>query len=136
MIDEACCTCATLLSVISPQYDEKTEKPTLQDRRLECCGRVICGNCIAVCTLDLSVPRASTDPLSKNNTRFASYCMYIFELGLPILNDFPSCKAYYGSRCLFGPLQILLLLRLLPRIRNADSEFSIGEPPIRKDAVQ
>ncbi|KAF6238488.1 hypothetical protein HO173_003456 [Letharia columbiana] len=59
MIDEACCcTCATLLSVISPQYDEKTEKPTVQDRRLECCGRVICGKCIA------------------DNPRFASYCPF------------------------------------------------------------
>ena len=44
----ACCTCATLLSTISPQYDEKSEKPLAHDRWLECCGRVICGNCIAV----------------------------------------------------------------------------------------
>lgn len=58
MIHEACCTCATLLSAISPQYDEKTEKPTLQDRRLECCGRVICGKCIV------------------NNARFAFYCPF------------------------------------------------------------
>ena len=49
MIDEACCTCAT---VILPQYDEKTEKPTLQVHRLECCGRVVCGDCIAVCFLE------------------------------------------------------------------------------------
>ena len=48
MADEACCTCASLLSVISPEYDEKTEKPVAQDRRLDCCGRVICGKCIAV----------------------------------------------------------------------------------------
>lgn len=48
MAEEACCTCATLLSAIPPQYDEKTEKPIAHDRRLECCGRVICGRCIAV----------------------------------------------------------------------------------------
>ena len=56
MLDEVCCTCARQLSAIAPQYDEKTEKPTEQDRRLECCGRVICGNCITT------------------NERFASYC--------------------------------------------------------------
>lgn len=46
--EEACCTCASLLSTILPQYDEKTEKPGANDRRLNCCGRVICGKCIAV----------------------------------------------------------------------------------------
>jgi hypothetical protein len=45
---EACCTCATLLSSITPLYDSKTEKPVAQDRRLECCSRVICGTCIYV----------------------------------------------------------------------------------------
>jgi hypothetical protein len=49
MMEEACCACAALLSTILPQYDEKTEKPKALDRRLECCGRVICGNCIGVC---------------------------------------------------------------------------------------
>lgn len=48
MAEEACCTCATLLSAIPPQYAEKTEKPIANDRRLPCCGRVICGACIAV----------------------------------------------------------------------------------------
>lgn len=48
MSGEACCTCATLLSTITPQYDEKTEKPIAQDQRLSCCGRVICGSCILV----------------------------------------------------------------------------------------
>ncbi|MCJ1258191.1 hypothetical protein MMC24_006022 [Lignoscripta atroalba] len=56
MAEEACCTCASLLSKIPLQYDEKTEKPVAQDRRLDCCGRVICGRCI-----------------SKND-RFATYC--------------------------------------------------------------
>lgn len=47
-MSEACCTCATLLSNVSPEYDEKTEKPKAYDRELECCGRIICGNCINV----------------------------------------------------------------------------------------
>jgi hypothetical protein len=49
MADEACCTCATLLSNITPLYDEKSEKPATLDRRLDCCSRVICGPCIYVC---------------------------------------------------------------------------------------
>ena len=48
MAEAACCTCASLLSNINPEYDEKTEKPVAQDRRLNCCGRVICGKCITV----------------------------------------------------------------------------------------
>ncbi|KAJ0301915.1 hypothetical protein COL5a_007839 [Colletotrichum fioriniae] len=55
--DEACCTCAKLLSSV-PRYSAATEKPLPDDRRLECCARVICGNCI------------------HENTRFASYCPY------------------------------------------------------------
>ncbi|KAL3425996.1 hypothetical protein PVAG01_02787 [Phlyctema vagabunda] len=57
-MDEACCTCATPLSKVSPLYDEKTEKPVALDRRLDCCGRVICGNCI------------------HKNSRFATYCPF------------------------------------------------------------
>jgi hypothetical protein len=55
-MEESCCTCATLLKNILLQYDEKSEKPKALDRRLDCCGRVICGNCIA------------------DNPRFATYC--------------------------------------------------------------
>jgi hypothetical protein len=55
---EACCTCATLLSSIPPTYDEKTEKPTVHERRLECCGRAICARC------------------TTDNPRFATYCPY------------------------------------------------------------
>lgn len=55
---EACCTCATVLSAIPPLYDEKSEKPLAQDRRLDCCGRVICGSCIT------------------KNSRFATYCPF------------------------------------------------------------
>lgn len=58
MTEEACCTCAKLLSAISPLYDEKTEKPFTYDRQLECCGRFICGVCIA------------------KNPRFAVYCPF------------------------------------------------------------
>ncbi|KAH8595808.1 hypothetical protein B0O99DRAFT_143876 [Bisporella sp. PMI_857] len=57
-MDEACCTCALLMRNIVPEYDEKSEKPKAQDRRLECCDRVICGNCIS------------------KNRRFATYCPY------------------------------------------------------------
>ncbi|KAK1640467.1 hypothetical protein BDP81DRAFT_479124 [Colletotrichum phormii] len=45
--DEACCTCAKLLSSV-PRYSAATEKPLPDDRRLGCCARVICGNCIHV----------------------------------------------------------------------------------------
>lgn len=57
-MSEACCTCATLLSSIPPTYDEKTEKPTQYERRLECCGRAICARCIT------------------DNPRFATYCPF------------------------------------------------------------
>jgi len=67
MAEEACCTCASLLSKISPQYDTKTEKPVAQDRRLQCCGRVICGRCIA------------------DNSRFATYCPFCQVSTVPSL---------------------------------------------------
>ncbi|KAF2124704.1 hypothetical protein P153DRAFT_370620 [Dothidotthia symphoricarpi CBS 119687] len=57
-MSEACCTCATLLSSIPPTYDEKTEKPTQFERRLDCCGRAICARCLT------------------DNPRFANYCPY------------------------------------------------------------
>jgi hypothetical protein len=57
-MSEACCTCASLLSSIPPTYDEKTEKPTQYERRLECCGRAICARCIT------------------DNPRFATYCPF------------------------------------------------------------
>jgi len=55
---EACCTCAALLSSIPPTYDEKTEKPSQFERRLECCGRAICARCLT------------------DNPRFSNYCPY------------------------------------------------------------
>jgi hypothetical protein len=58
MASEACCTCAALLSSIPPTYDEKTEKPTHYQRRLECCSRAICARCIT------------------DNPRFATYCPF------------------------------------------------------------
>lgn len=48
MANETCCTCARLLATIPPQFNEKTEKPLIYDRQLDCCGRFICGVCIAV----------------------------------------------------------------------------------------
>ena len=65
LMDTACCTCAQLLAHVSPVYDEKTEKPKAQDRRLDCCERVICGNCI------------------HSNSRFATYCKSSSPLHLP-----------------------------------------------------
>ncbi|KAF2816042.1 uncharacterized protein BDZ99DRAFT_505602 [Mytilinidion resinicola] len=58
MSSEACCTCAAFLSSIPPTYDEKTEKPALYERRLECCNRAICARCIT------------------DNARFSTYCPY------------------------------------------------------------
>ncbi|KAI9055490.1 hypothetical protein LZ554_000444 [Drepanopeziza brunnea f. sp. 'monogermtubi'] len=57
-MEESCCTCATLLKNVRVVYDEKSEKPAFLERKLECCSRVICGNCIA------------------NNERFAAYCPF------------------------------------------------------------
>ncbi|KZF23645.1 hypothetical protein L228DRAFT_260432 [Xylona heveae TC161] len=54
---EACCTCATVLSPSRP-FDKNTEKHYSRDRRLSCCGRVICSDCV------------------YNNTRFATYCPF------------------------------------------------------------
>ncbi|KAF1950080.1 hypothetical protein CC80DRAFT_248974 [Byssothecium circinans] len=55
---EACCTCAALLTSVPPTYDEKTEKPSQYERRLECCNRAICARCIT------------------DNPRFATYCPF------------------------------------------------------------
>jgi len=57
MSEEACCTCAALLSSI-PHCDEKTEKPTIHERRLDCCGRAICARC------------------TTDNPRFTTYCPF------------------------------------------------------------
>ncbi|KAI8677207.1 hypothetical protein LRP88_09764 [Fusarium phalaenopsidis] len=52
---EACSTCATVLES-TPAYTEDELSP--QDRRVQCCYRVICGKCIV------------------KNERFANYCPY------------------------------------------------------------
>lgn len=67
-MDSVCCTCAALLSTITPAYDEKTEKPKALDRTLECCGRVICGNCLVVGISATSI-LSSTNLRIKNNPR-------------------------------------------------------------------
>jgi hypothetical protein len=64
-MSEACCTCASLLTSIPPTYDEKTEKPTQYERRLECCGRAICARCIT------------------DNPRFATYCPFCQVSSVP-----------------------------------------------------
>ncbi|KAK8089343.1 hypothetical protein PG997_004304 [Apiospora hydei] len=56
MAMESCCTCATLLSQV-PRHGA-SEKPLPEHRYLECCPRVICGNCL------------------HKNERFNDYCPY------------------------------------------------------------
>lgn len=58
---EACCTCARLLPspTTATIYSPDTEKPrTIYDRRLPCCERIICAECIA------------------NNQRYETYCPF------------------------------------------------------------
>src|SRR5579871_1261718 len=57
MSEEACCICAALLSSIS-YCDGKTEKPTVHERRLDCCSRTICARC------------------TTDNPRFTTYCPF------------------------------------------------------------
>jgi hypothetical protein len=64
ILDESCATCARYLSNIIPQYDEKSEKPKAQDRRLDCCGRVVCGNCIHVRTVPIFKSQVANLPLT------------------------------------------------------------------------
>ncbi|GJN77335.1 hypothetical protein PLIIFM63780_000825 [Purpureocillium lilacinum] len=40
---ESCCTCAVIQP---PTSSQAAEKALPQDRRVECCGRIICGKCI------------------------------------------------------------------------------------------
>lgn len=53
MASEACCTCATIISDYpsTANFETKNEKQfsTPDDKRLDCCSRVICGTCIHVC---------------------------------------------------------------------------------------
>lgn len=58
VLDDACCTCATLLTDTKVPYDPDSEKPIVLDRRLECCGRTICATC------------------QYKNTRFQTYCPF------------------------------------------------------------
>jgi LysM repeat protein len=71
---EYCCTCATDLS--SPSLTTKGKAPW-ENRKLDCCGRVICGRCI------------------HDNERFAIYCPYCQISSIPLslpqgLKDPPS----------------------------------------------
>lgn len=60
MSEEACCTCASILTSTPPSYSFETEKLAPDDppRRLPCCNRLVCAGCIA------------------KNPRFASYCPF------------------------------------------------------------
>ncbi|OAA78323.1 hypothetical protein LEL_05146 [Akanthomyces lecanii RCEF 1005] len=52
-------TCSTCLTILAPGDGEKlSEKPPPDQRRVPCCDRIICGDCIV------------------NNFRFAAYCPY------------------------------------------------------------
>ncbi|KAL8901796.1 MAG: hypothetical protein Q9192_000378 [Flavoplaca navasiana] len=46
-------------------YDEKTEKRVAQDRRLDCCGRIICGNCIEAFYLQKLYSPSFTGPFCQ-----------------------------------------------------------------------
>ncbi|KAK0737041.1 hypothetical protein B0T21DRAFT_410508 [Apiosordaria backusii] len=88
--EEACCTCATLLSTISsrplPPSDVSSEKPVSDDedgrdqklyhQRLSCCARIICADCISknprfltYCPYCQSSGRSSSSSSSPNHTR-------------------------------------------------------------------
>ncbi|KAK3997245.1 hypothetical protein QBC44DRAFT_364554 [Cladorrhinum sp. PSN332] len=57
----ACCTCATLLansSSSAPRIISSTSEKPVSDRKLDCCSRIICADCI------------------DKNPRFLSYCPY------------------------------------------------------------
>src|SRR5437762_3481052 len=66
MSEEACCTCAALLTSIA-HCDEKTEKPTVHEKRLNCCGRAICARC------------------TTDNPRFTTYCPFCQVSSTPSL---------------------------------------------------
>jgi hypothetical protein len=123
-MEESCCTCATLLKNILLQYDEKSEKPKALDRRLDCCGRIICGNCIA------------------DNPRFKTYCMKpCFPRHLPqlIVTQVPFVKSLRlqlrcprASEIHHHTLHHLLRNRRLhPKIRQHTPKTSPRTPPSR-----
>ncbi|KAL2164500.1 hypothetical protein VTH06DRAFT_3716 [Thermothelomyces fergusii] len=67
MPQPTCCTCASLLPVV-PRVSSSpspSEKAIPDDRRLSCCGRIICGICL------------------QTNPRFSSYCPYCQTSGAP-----------------------------------------------------
>jgi hypothetical protein len=80
MNPEACCTCATLLSELSVEYDEKTEKPLGAERLLECCGRKICRKCL------------------NGNPRFENYCPYCQHIAIT-----PSGSGIFGQEASLPP---------------------------------
>jgi hypothetical protein len=95
-MEEGCCTCATLLKNILPQYVEKSEKPKV-DRRLDCCGRVICGNCTA------------------GNPRFATYCWTSSESETSTAIDKIQVRSAKYPRPQLLYLRVSATLHLTPR---------------------
>jgi hypothetical protein len=89
---ESCCTCATRLPVPSGQGDLSCEKPPAPERRLGCCGRVICGRCTQVrpishnaqtthvfqrlCWLHQGYRHMLIHADKQSNPRFEKYCPY------------------------------------------------------------
>jgi hypothetical protein len=65
MRSETCGICASLLSDL-PVYDEKSEKPYGDHTLLDCCGRVVCSNCL------------------KENSRYGTYCPYCQHTGTEV----------------------------------------------------
>lgn len=70
---------------------------------------------------------ASANTYTAYDSSYPTACMYISKLNPPSPNDFSSCQTYVGRRRLLSPPpplpgRIVLLLKLLPRRSNADSE--------------
>lgn len=59
-LEDSCCTCASLLSPPSYDYsdEKKSSRPSEPPRRLPCCGRSVCANCM------------------QRNPRFEAYCPF------------------------------------------------------------
>ena len=114
MFDDVCCTCARQLSTIEPQYDEKTEKPTAQDRRLDCCGRIICGSCI------------------KSNKRFEAYCILTcYHRSLGTKADFRQVHSVRSPLALLGCHKGSTIHRHTHLLRHLNHKASHTHQPLQ-----
>jgi len=112
---EACCTCATLLTIV----DLQTEKPRTLDRRLDCCGRIVCRACM------------------HETPRFKTYCLFCqISLGpspLPQgLRDPPSYNAASAPACSRSAPPAYEQADALPPYNAGSSESQV--PPLRQEA--